>query len=84
MGEPLDPVDRICSYTRDLYIKDIVVRKLADIVYRMQEIAPEESKWVRIIIEALINEIEFESATDIRCKNKVKLVLDEIQAQIKG
>jgi len=80
MVEPLDPVDRICHYARELFIRNIAVRKLAKLSEKIEEIAPEE-KWARIIIETLIDDILIEAATDIRCKEKVRLVLNEIKKE---
>jgi len=79
MPEPVDPIDKICHYMRELYVRNLALRKLYMVVNTMTDIAPEETKWFRIVIETIIKDIEFE-ATDIYstiCKEKVRSVLQE-------
>ena len=80
MPEPVDHVDRICNYMRELYIRNLVIRKLYAVISSMTGIAPKETKWTRIVIETLIKDIEFEAADiyTMKCKEKVRSVLQDI------
>ena len=69
---------------RELYVRDLVLRKLYAVVGTMTDIAPEETKWFRIIIETIIKDIEFEAADiySTRCKEKIRSILQEIKEQV--
>jgi len=84
MPEPVDPIDRICHYMRELYVRNLVLRKLYAVVSTMTDIAPEETKWFRIIIETIIKDIEFEAADiySTRCEEKIRSILQEIKEQV--
>lgn len=71
--------ERICSETRELYIRRLAVRKLVALANKLAIAEDSQAKLIAYIIDAVADDILFESA-DIYtaiCRQEIKQLLAE-------